>query len=71
MICANCRKRLRETDFTGESALYSPKRSFTLCEECFLAEDDFITESGTNNHPERIALYEANLNPFSAAPVKR
>jgi hypothetical protein len=41
--------------------LYSPDRKFTLCEMCFLGEDAVIDLVGTNNIPNRIAMYEANL----------
>ena len=59
--CARCCKSIRPDETTGESGLYSPSRSFTLCEPCFFAEDAEIEEKGTNNMPDVIASYVENL----------
>ena len=63
-ICANCTKELKPDVPTGESSLYSPKEEFILCEECFLAEEMRIEVSGTNNHPDLVETYRANLQGF-------
>lgn len=60
MKCANCAKELRQGETTGESGIYSPHESFTLCEDCFLAEDALITELGSNNLPDRLEHYRYN-----------
>jgi len=60
-MCARCRIRLRYEDCQGESGLYSPNRSFTLCEPCFEEEDRETEELGTNDIPERIEAYRRNL----------
>lgn len=61
-ICAACRKNIRQGECTGESSLYSPNRSFTLCEPCWLDEDARIEEVGTNDIPTLRMAYEANLD---------
>ena len=59
--CANCKVDLYDAPCTGTSGLYNPgPRSFLLCEDCFLEEEDLVDETGTNNHPERVARYAAN-----------
>lgn len=55
MRCACCREPLGHC--TGESSIYSPI-PYELCEECFLEEDEAITERGSNNWPERLEQYE-------------
>lgn len=61
-MCARCRKPVDQLrDCLGESSLYSPSRAFTLCEQCFLDEDLEIDAAGTNDIPERIEEYKANL----------
>lgn len=61
-MCARCRKRVDQLkDCLGESGLYSPNRAFTLCEQCFLDEDAEIERAGTNDIPERLQEYKANL----------
>lgn len=66
-MCARCRKPVDPIrDCLGESGLYSPGRAFTLCEPCFLEEDDEISRDG-NVKPERIEQYRANLR---AGPVR-
>jgi hypothetical protein len=59
MICANCCLNLRFAKCTGESGLYSPGRSFELCEPCWIEEDRLIDEQG-NNIPDRLERYRAN-----------
>ena len=59
--CARCRKLIRRGDTTGESVLYSPNRSFTLCEPCFFEEEAETEQEGTNNLPARIEEYRQNL----------
>jgi hypothetical protein len=63
-ICANCTKELKPEVVTGESSLYSPGEEFILCEECFLTEEMHIEVSGTNNHPDLVETYRANLQGF-------
>lgn len=62
-MCARCRKRVDQMrDCLGESGIYSPTgRAFTLCEQCFLDEDLEIDRAGTNDIPERLDEYRANL----------
>lgn len=61
MNCANCLDYIGPRDTTGVSGLYNPGRnSFLLCEDCWLAEEDLVDETGTNNHPERVARYADN-----------
>jgi hypothetical protein len=60
-MCARCRIRLRWEDCQGESGLYSPNRSFTLCEPCFEEEDREIDVMGMNDLPERLEEYRRNL----------
>lgn len=67
-MCARCRKPVNPIrDCLGESGLYSPNRAFTLCEQCFLDEDLEIDRAGTNDIPERIDEYRANLR---AGPLR-
>ncbi len=61
-MCARCRKPVDQLrDCLGESGIYSPNRAFTLCEQCFLDEDLEIDRAGTNDIPERLDEYRANL----------
>lgn len=62
-MCARCRKRVDQLkECLGESGIYSPTgRAFTLCEQCFLDEDLEIDRAGTNDIPERLDEYRANL----------
>lgn len=61
-MCARCRIKVDPyKDCLGESGLYSPNRAFTLCDPCFLAEDAEIDAAGSNDIPERIEMYRANL----------
>ena len=60
-MCARCRKPVDQSECLGESGIYSPGRAFTLCEQCFLDEDLEIDRTGTNNIPERLDEYRANL----------
>jgi hypothetical protein len=68
-MCARCRKRVDQfKDCLGESGIYSPTgRAFTLCEQCFLDEDLEIDRAGTNDIPERLDEYRANLR---AGPLR-
>jgi hypothetical protein len=67
-ICANCLVDLYDAHCTGTSGLYNPgPRSFLLCEPCWLEEENLVDESGTNNHPERVARYAKN-QPSGANP---
>lgn len=60
-MCARCRIRVDQLkDCLGESGMYSPNRAFTLCEQCFIEEDDEMNLHG-NDLPERIELYRSNL----------
>lgn len=60
-MCARCRCRVNpDRDCLGESGIYSPDRAFTLCEPCFLEEDEEISREG-NNLPQRLEMYRANL----------
>jgi hypothetical protein len=59
MMCARCRIQLIDSDCQGESGIYSPNRTFTLCEPCFEDEDKEI-EHG-NDLPHRLEEYRANL----------
>ncbi len=62
--CACCREPLGNC--TGTSGLYNPGRnSFILCEDCWLEEEGLVDETGTNNHPERVARYALN-QPWGA-----
>lgn len=61
-MCARCRIRVDQLrDCLGESGLYSPNRAYTLCDPCFEEEDCEIEAQGSNNLPERIEMYRANL----------
>lgn len=61
-MCARCRRPVDQfKDCLGESGLYSPNRAFTLCEQCFLDEELEIDRAGTNDIPERLDEYRANL----------
>ena len=61
-MCARCRIKVDQMrDCLGESGIYSPLRAFTLCEPCFLEEDAEIDGHGSNDIPERIEMYRANL----------
>ena len=70
MLCANCKTYLSEGACTGTSGLYNksddlaPAKqglTFTLCEECWLDEEDLVDEMGTNNIPSRIETYFKNV----------
>lgn len=67
-VCARCRRKVDQyRDCLGESGIYSPTgRAFTLCEQCFLDEELEIDRVGTNDIPERLDEYRANLR---AGPV--
>ena len=41
-----------------ESSLYSPDVAFTICEACFLWEEDLIEQTGSNDHPEVVKSYK-------------
>ena len=60
MNCAWCDCYLRDGATTGESQVYSPTRSFVLCEPCWLEEDALVEESGTNDLPEQLAIYRGS-----------
>lgn len=65
-MCARCRIKVDPyKDCLGESGLYSPNRAFTLCEPCWIAEDVETAAFGSNNIPERIEMYRANLRAGS------
>lgn len=59
-LCVRCRSQIWRHETHGESSLYSPDRSFTLCEPCFFDEDAEIEREGTNNLPDRLADYIRN-----------
>ena len=62
-MCARCRIRVDQLrDCLGESSIYSPNRAFTLCEPCFLEEEQEIDAQGSNDLPQRIEMYRANLH---------
>ena len=68
-MCARCRRKVDQIkDCLSESMIYSPGRAFTLCEPCFFAEEAEIDAAETNNIPERIEQYKANLR---AGPLGR
>jgi hypothetical protein len=59
--CACCREEISDGATTGVSGLYNPgPRRFLLCEPCWLEEEDLVDETGTNNHPDRVARYAVN-----------
>lgn len=60
VVCAGCRRLIRQQDSQGESGIYSPNRAFILCEPCFLEEDRLIGEQG-NTMPEVLERYKSNL----------
>lgn len=62
-MCARCRRAVHYLkDCLGESSIYSPTgRAFTLCEKCWMDEDLEIDRAGTNDIPERLDEYRANL----------
>lgn len=62
-MCARCRIRVNpDRDCLGESGIYSPTgRAFTLCEPCFLEEDEECSGERGNDLPERLEMYRANL----------
>lgn len=60
--CAKCEEEIYDARATGESSLYySGDKTFLLCEDCFLEEEEMIEETGTNDHPEMIKMYEKNV----------
>ena len=59
-ICASCGIYMTNAREEGLSSLYST-RVYILCVPCFEAEDALIKEKGTNNIPEEIRRYEANV----------
>lgn len=69
-MCARCRCNIERGDSSGESGLYSPNRSFTLCEPCFFAEDEETEREGTNNLPDRLEEYRKNMR-LGPIPGKR
>lgn len=62
-MCARCRIKVdQDRDCLGESGIYSPTgRAFTLCEPCFLEEDEEMNGDRGNDLPERLDMYRANL----------
>ena len=69
-MCARCRIKVNpDLDCLGESGIYSPGRAFTLCEPCFLEEDEECNGDRGNDLPERIELYKANLR-LGPLPVR-
>lgn len=67
-MCASCGKHLTGHECTGESGIYSPNETFTLCEPCFLAEDAAIDARGDNDWPEEVARYRRVLAAPSTLP---
>ncbi len=68
ITCARCRRFVRDMECQGESGIYSVNRSFMLCEPCFDAEDKQIDRAGTNDIPELVEEYRANLR---AGPLNK
>ena len=62
-MCSRCRRSVDQfRDCLGESGIYSPTgRAFTLCEQCWEDENLEIDRAGTNDIPERLDEYRANL----------
>lgn len=59
--CANCECSLEFIAEMGESNLHSPGQGFDLCIPCLNEEENLIEDSGHNDHPDRVALYRANV----------
>jgi hypothetical protein len=57
--CARCLQNLWRSE-GRDSDLYSPSRTFLLCERCFLMESDEIGKKGTRDIPERLRQYKSN-----------
>lgn len=59
--CASCGVLIGRC--SGTSSLYNPGRGvdIILCEPCWLNEDDMIEETGTNDHPDVVKRYLANI----------
>ena len=57
-ICGNCGRSLLNAKELGTSSLYFPNgHDIDLCINCWWVEEDLIEQSGTNDHPERLAHY--------------
>jgi len=46
---------------TGESGIYRSHDVLELCEPCFFDEEAEIKEKGTNDLPETLERYRANM----------
>lgn len=64
--CAHCKQPLGRS--TGESQLYGSHH--TLCEPCWLDEDDFVESEGTNS-AERSAAIKARLDGYGPPNSER
>lgn len=62
-ICANCGCSLYNAKELGTSSLYFPNGyDIDLCIDCWWAEEALIEESGSNDHPDRLAHYQHMLS---------
>lgn len=69
--CPRCCLNIPEGACVGESGIYLSHDITDLCEKCFHAEDREIDEAGTNNLPETLKRYRANMRRWLALPCDR
>ena len=61
-ICGNCGCSLERATELGTSGIYYPNGSdIDLCIHCYWEEEALQEETGTNDHPERLAHYLQTL----------
>lgn len=58
--CPSCRGPIYDGDCTGESGIYKSWNIPDLCEPCWLIEEEFVDQQGTNDHPDILAYYVRN-----------
>ena len=59
--CPRCNRPIYQGMTTGESGIYRSHDVLELCEPCFFDEEAEIKEKGTNDLPETLERYRANM----------
>lgn len=59
--CPRCSWIIFRGETRGESGIYGSSDIPDLCEPCFFDEEDEIEAAGTNDLPETLARYRANM----------
>ena len=59
--CISCGHVFTKEDVITDSILYSPNRTFNVCESCYDYEQKIVIESGTDSHTKITKRYFDNL----------